>query len=93
MVICTDGSQETDQTGTPTGASAGWVINWVDSWHGRRGTPLGDTHEVYDAEAVVLLEGLKEALKSPIARVAPGIHICLDNLSVACNAGQIPKSV
>ncbi len=46
---------------------------------------------MYDAEAVALLEGLKEALKSSIARVAPGIYICLDNLSVACNAGQIPK--
>ena len=91
MVIYTDGSQETDQTGTSTGTGAGWVISWVDSWHGRRGTPLGDTHEVYDAEAVALLKGLKEALKSPIARVAPGIHICLDNFSVACNAGRIPK--
>lgn len=26
-----------------------------------------------------------------MARVVPGIHICLDNLSVARNAGQIPK--
>ncbi len=38
---------------------------------------------MYDAEAV--------ALKSFIARVAPGIHICLDNLNVVCNAGQILK--
>ena len=39
-----------------------------------------------------MLEGLKQALKSPMARVAPGIHICLDNLGVARNAGWIPKS-
>lgn len=91
MVIYTDRSQETDQTGIPTGTGAGWVISWVDSWHGRRGTLLGDMHEVYDAEAVAMLEGLKEALKSSMARAALGIYICLDNLSIACNAGQIPK--
>ena len=67
MVIYTDESQETDQTGTPTGAGAGWVINWVHNWHGRRGTPLRDTHKVYDAKAVAFLESLKKALKSPIA--------------------------
>ena len=39
-----------------------------------------------------MLDGLKQALKSPMARVAPGIHICLDNLGVARNAGWIPKS-
>ena len=39
-----------------------------------------------------MLEGLRQALKSPMARVAPGIHICLDNLGVARNAGGIPKS-
>ena len=56
-----------------------------------RGTPLGDRHELYGAEAVALLGGLKEALRSPIARVAPEIHICLDSLSVARDAGQSPK--
>ena len=63
MVIYTEGSQE---AGTPTGAGAGWVINWVDSWRSRRGIPLGDTHEVYDAEAVALLKGSEEALKTPL---------------------------
>ena len=38
-----------------------------------------------------MLEGLKQALQSPMARVAPGIHICLNNLGVAGNAGWIPK--
>ena len=39
-----------------------------------------------------MLESLKQALKSPMAQVAPEIHICLDNLGVARNAGWIPKS-
>ena len=38
-----------------------------------------------------MLEGLKHALKSPTARGAPGIHICIENLGVARNAGRIPK--
>ena len=25
--------------------------------------------------------------------MAPGIYICLDNLSIACNVGQIPKDL
>lgn len=39
-----------------------------------------------------MLKDLKQALKSPMARVVPGIHICLDNFRVAHNAGEIPKS-
>ncbi len=46
---------------------------------------------MYDAEALALLDGLKKALKSLIARVTPGIYNFIDNLSVACNAGQILK--
>ena len=38
-----------------------------------------------------MLEGLRQALKSSMARVAPEIHICLDNLG-ARNASGIPKS-
>ena len=49
-------------------------------------------NEVYDAEVIAMLEGLKQALESPMARVAPGIHICLENLEVARNTGCIPKS-
>lgn len=87
----TDGSQEIDNAGVPTGTGAGWVMYWVGSWHGKRGTPLGGTHETYDAEAVALLGRLKEALDSAISRVVSGIHICLDNLSVAQNPGQVAK--
>ena len=89
---CTDGSQEVDQNNIPTGTGAGWVLNWVGSWHQKQGISLGKTNEVYDAEAIAMLEGLRQALKSPMARVAPGIHVCLDNLGVARNVGGIPKS-
>ncbi len=58
MVIYTDGLQETDKTRTPTGAGTGLVIKWVNIWHGMRSISSGDTYEVYDAEAVVILEGL-----------------------------------
>ncbi len=37
----------------------------------RQGLSLGNSIEVYDAEAIAMLEGLKHALKSPMARVAP----------------------
>ncbi len=64
----------------------------MGSWHQKHGISLGKINEVYDAEVIAMLEGLRQALKSPIAREAPGIHICLDNLGVARNAGRIPKS-
>ncbi len=92
IIVYTDGSQEIDQSGEPTGTGAGWELNWVGSWYRKQGIPLGRTNEVYDAEVIAMLEGLKQALRSPMARVAPGIHICLDNLGVARNAGYIPKS-
>ena len=65
----------------------GYTPGW--SWHGKCDILLGVTHEVYDAEAAGLLGGLKEALNSAISRAVKGIHICLDNLSVAYNAGQV----
>lgn len=37
-----------------------------------------------------MLEGLLEALQSPMARIPPRIHICLDSLGVALNTGCIP---
>lgn len=39
-----------------------------------------------------MLEGLKQALNSSMARIALRIYICLNNLRVACNAGGILKS-
>ena len=92
IIVYTDGSQEIDQNNVPTGTGAGWILNWVGGWHQKQGIPLEKISKVYDAEAVAMLEGLRQALKSPIARVAPGIHICLDNLGVARNTNGIPKS-
>ena len=91
MVVYRDGSQETDELGKPMGTGAGWAINWVGGWYSKQGKPLGDTQEVYDAEARAILGGLGAALKSPMARVSPRLHICLDNLSVSRNAGLTPK--
>ena len=52
---------------------------------------LGINAEVYDAEALAMLGGLEEAIASPMPRLAPGIHVCLENLSVARNTGQTTK--
>ncbi len=91
MVVYLDGSQEISKSGDPLGAGAGWTINWVGNWDSTQGVPLGDTQQFYDAEVTTMLGGLNAALKSPMARVSLGLHICLDNLSVARNAGLTPK--
>ena len=79
------------KSGDPLGAGAGWTINEVGNWYSTQGVPLGDTQEVYDADVTAMLGGLNAALKSPLARVSLGLYICLDNLSVARNAGLTPK--
>ena len=38
-----------------------------------------------------MLKGLKQALSISMARVANGIHICLDNIGVACMSSLIPE--
>ena len=91
IIVYTDGSQETNQDNTPTGTGAGWVLNWVGSWFSKQGISLGNTYEIYNAKAIAMLEGLKQALSSPMARVAHGIHICLDNLGVARKSSSIPE--
>lgn len=55
------------------------------------GFSLGANAEVYDAEVLAMLGGLEAAIASPMARLAPGIHFCLENLSVARNAGRTTK--
>ena len=55
------------------------------------GFSLGANIEVYDAEALAILGGLEEAIASPMARLTPGIYICLDNLNVGRNAGNTTK--
>ena len=39
-----------------------------------------------------MLKDLRQALKSPMAKVASRIYICLDNLGMARNIGRISKS-
>ncbi len=55
------------------------------------GFSLGINAEVYDAEALAMCGGLEAAISSPMAGVASGIHICLDNLSVAQDAVNTTK--
>ena len=90
-MVVYDGSQEIGKSGDPLGAGAGWTINWVGNWYSTQGVPLRDTQEVYDAEVTVMLGGLNAALKISMARVSLEIHICLDNLSMARNAGLTSK--
>lgn len=78
LILYTDGSQEVDQDGEKTKAGAGWA----DKWFYLNGCSLGKGAEVYDAEATAIVYGFQVALASPMAWVAPGIHLCLDNLSV-----------
>ena len=91
MLLYTDGSQEYDKAGNPSGTGAGWVIEWIGCWLNKGGAALGTTQEVYDAEAFAMTRGLKIALESPMARHAPAVRICFDNLRVAKNAGKIPN--
>ncbi len=90
-MVYSDGSQEVDQNGTTTGTGAAWVLKWTDRWLGMNGFSLGANVEVYDAEALAMLGGLEVAIASPMARLAPEIYICLDNLSVTRNAGKTTK--
>lgn len=70
MLVYTDGSQEYDKTGNPSGTGAGWGIEWVESWFSKGGTALGTTQEVYDAEAYAITQGFEIALKSPMGQHA-----------------------
>lgn len=91
ILVYSDGLQETDKNGLTTGVGVAWVLRWANQGLGMNRFSLGPNAEVYDAEALAMLEGLEAAIASPIAKLAPGIHICLDNLSVARNAGQTTK--
>ncbi len=91
ILVYSDGSQEVDQNGTTNGKGAAWVLNWTDRWLGMNRFSLGANAEVYDAEALAMLGGPETAIASSMARLAPGIHIFLDNLRVARNAGKTTK--
>lgn len=83
IIVYTDGSQEMDQAGMPVGVGAAWVLSWKNQWLGINGFSLGDKAEVYYAEALAACGGLEAAMTSPMRTTAQGIHICLENLSVA----------
>ena len=59
QLLYTDGSQEYNKAGNPSGTGAGWVIQWVGSWFSKGGTALGTTQEVYDAEAYAMTYGFE----------------------------------
>lgn len=92
IMVYTDGSQEVHKNNVSIGATASWILNWVRNWLQKQGLSLRNSIEVYNTEVIAMLEGLKHALESPMARVATGIHICLDNLGVARNMGRISNS-
>jgi len=78
IVIYSDGSKlETGQTG------AGAVIYQMNQEVARLAIPLGTRQEVFDAEAIGALEGLKAALKLSTTKFATNLWIFLDNLEVA----------
>lgn len=91
ILVYTDGSQEIDRAGTPTGVGAAWVLKSNNVWIGKAGISLGKTTEVYDSEATAMCKGFEAALTHPATRGAPGIHVCLDNPSVAQNAGSVTQ--
>ncbi|OHW96943.1 endonuclease reverse transcriptase [Colletotrichum incanum] len=81
IVVYTNGSQMLD--GSRTSAGAGWVGYQATRQIFRGSEPLGLQTEVFDAEAQAAFRGLLEAMRSPTARMADNVHICLDNLAVA----------
>lgn len=92
MVMYTDRSQETDQTGTPIRVKALWVINTGRRWLGKNGIALGNNTEVYNSETIAIYKGLETTLAIPQTQNAHTIHISLDNLSMAQNVGLVPNS-
>ena len=91
IVVYIDGSQKEDKSGTPTGVGAALVIKSLSQWLGKGGIPLGSRAEGYDSEAIALCKRFETTPAIPETRGAPGIHICLDNLSVAREAGSVPN--
>jgi ribonuclease HI len=81
MIVYSDGSQLAEGS-RATGAD--WVISQGPGYNivARGRLPLPRA-EIFDAEAVVALQGLQEALTSVRAEFADNLYLCLDNLEVA----------
>lgn len=78
IVLYSDGSKLKNQS-----TGAGFVAYQYNIQVLYQTIPLGTRKEVFDAEAIGALEGLKAALKLPSTKLAENLWICLDNLEVA----------
>ena len=78
MVVYSDGSHD----GNKAGASY-CVYRGRSSLVSQGKIPLSCTAEVFDAEAIAALEGLRAAIANPMSRYATNLTICLDNEEVA----------
>lgn len=77
VIVYSDGSKLQDGQ-----AGAGFAITQFRTTR-RESHPLGDSAEVFDAEATAALLGAKAALLLPFNRLAKDLWVCLDNLEVA----------
>ncbi|APA15803.1 hypothetical protein SS1G_09342 [Sclerotinia sclerotiorum 1980 UF-70] len=78
IVIFSDGSKHAN------GSTGSGFVGYQDNRKFCEGSfALGKSKEVYDAEAVAALKGLRAAITSIEARTAMDIWICLDNIEVA----------
>lgn len=78
LVVFSDGSKDPQSR-----AGAGFAIYFGTREMGCGKIPLGELAEVYDAEVSGATEGLRAALAHPLARIASGVTVCLDNEEVA----------
>jgi ribonuclease HI len=77
IVIYTDGSKKEN------GQAGGGYVGFIDGNQVLRGSfPLGPNKEVFDAEAIAALLGLKAAIQHIGSYSGSNIWICLDNLEV-----------
>jgi len=83
LFVYTDGSQLKDSRGKAKGAGAGWTVQLLGLTVTKGKLSLGESAEVFDAEAIALKEGMKAAIDSHAGSWATRIHVCLDNVSVA----------
>jgi ribonuclease HI len=81
IIVYSDGSQLAEGS---RATGAGWVVSQGPGHNIiARGRLSLHRAEVFDAEAVAALQGLREALTSVRAEFTDNLYICLDNLEVA----------
>lgn len=67
------------------------MLRWKGKWLGKNGFSLGRHVGVYGAEVLGICGGLNTAVSSSMIGSVSIIHICMDNLNVAQQAGTIPN--